>query len=88
MPSPRLLFRTVVDANVPRQTRKTAIDGFATVEATTQLRVIEVTSGLAGPYRRQALSTLGQCKATETLERLADDSSLHRFLRKQADAVT
>ncbi|ELZ17426.1 hypothetical protein [Natrinema limicola] len=86
MPSQRSLFQTAVDANVPRQTRETAINGLAMAGATTQLRVIVVTSGLAGPYRRQALSALDLCGATDELERLAADSSLHRSLRKQAEA--
>jgi len=87
MSSPSSLFRTVVDKNVPHETRKAAIDELAEIDATTQLRVIVVTDGFNGSFRRQALSGLGQCRATTELATLADDRSLPTSLRKRADRL-
>ena len=84
MPAPRSLFQTVVDKNAPHRTREDAIDTLAEEDATTQLRVVAVTSGLAGPYRRRAVNALGRCRATDELEGLAADDSLDSSLRKQA----
>ena len=84
MSSPRSLFQTVVDKNAPRHAREDAINGLAEAGATTQLRLIVVTSGLDGGYRRQALNALGQCRATNELEKLVDDRSLAQPLREQA----
>ncbi|GAB3320026.1 hypothetical protein [Haloplanus salinarum] len=84
MSSPRSLFQTVADKNAPRHAREDAINGLAEAGATTQLRLIVVTSGLDGGYRRQALNALGQCRATNELEKLVDDRSLAQPLREQA----
>jgi hypothetical protein len=88
MSSPRSLFQTVVDKNAPRHAREDAIDGLSEAGATTQLRLIVVTSGLDGQYRRQALNALGQCQATSELETLADDISLAQSLRERAKELT
>jgi len=88
MSGSRSLFQTVVDKKVPRHTREDAIDGLREAGATTQLRLIVVTSGLDGQYRRQALNALGQCQATSELETLADDISLAQSLRERAKELT
>jgi len=88
MSSPRSLFQTVVDKNAPRHAREDAIDGLAETGATTQLRLIVVTSGLDGRYRRLALNALGQCRAKNELETLADDRSLAQPLRERAIELT
>ncbi|AKU09682.1 hypothetical protein [Haloferax gibbonsii] len=84
MSSPRSLFRTVVDKNAPRGTREDAIDELADERATTQLRLVVVTSGLDGRYRRQALNALSRCRATDALDELANDTSLGPPLRERA----
>ena len=84
MPSPRSLFRTVVSKNTPRERREAAIDSLEALDATTNLRVIVVTAGLDGPFRRQALAALGRCGATEPLDRSATDTSLDPALQKRA----
>ena len=84
MSSPRSLFQTIVDKNAPRHAREDAINGLAKAGATTQLRLIVVTNGLYGRYRRQALNALGQCRATNELEKLVDDRSLAQPLRERA----
>ena len=87
MSSPRSLFRTAVDKNVPHETRKTAIDELAEIAATTQLRVIVVADGFNGSFRRQALNGLGRCRATTELAALADNASLPTPLRRRADRL-
>ena len=87
MSSPRSLFRTAVDKNVPHETRTTAIDELAEIAATTQLRVIVVAGGFDGSFRRQALNGLGRCRATTELAALADDRSLPTALRERADQL-
>jgi hypothetical protein len=84
MSSPRSLFQTVVGKNVPRDAQEDAFDGLAAAGATTQLRLVVVTSGLDGRYRRRALNALGQCRATNELETLVDDRSLAQPLRERA----
>jgi len=84
MPSPSSLFQTVVHKNAPRETREDAIERLEELGATKQLRVIVVTGGLDGRYRRQALNALGRCKATTELEQLANNRSVDTPLRKQA----
>jgi hypothetical protein len=84
MPSPRLLFQTVMNKSTQRAERESAIDALAELDATTQLRVVAVSAGLDGPYRRRAVNALGRCRATETLDGLADDTSLDSTLRKRA----
>lgn len=88
MSGSRSLFQTVVDKNVPRHAREDAIDGLTEAGATTQLRLIVVTSGLDGQYRRQSLNALGQCRATSELETLADDISFAQSLRERAKELT
>lgn len=84
MASPRALFQTVVDKNSPRGTRETAIERLDELDATTQLRVIVVTAGLDGRFRRQAINALGRCRAEDELGVLADDTSLASPLRRRA----
>ncbi|MFD1632832.1 hypothetical protein ACOZ4L_15120 (plasmid) [Haloplanus ruber] len=88
MSSPRSLFQTVVDKSAPRHAREDAIDALAAAGATTQLRVVAVTSGLDGRYRRTALNALGQCRAMNELETLVDDRSLAQPLRERAEELT
>jgi hypothetical protein len=88
MSSPRSLFQTVVGKNVPRDAREDAVDGLAAARATTQLRLVVVVRGLDGRYRRRALNALGQCRAKNELETLADDRSLAQPLRERATELT
>lgn len=88
MSGPRSLFQTVIDKNVPRNAREDAIDGLTEARATTKLRLIVVTSGLDGQYRRLALNALGQYRATSELKTLVDDISLAQSLRERAKELT
>jgi hypothetical protein len=88
MSSPRSLFQTIVGKNAPRHAREDTVDGLAKAGAPTQLRLIAVTNGLSGRYRRQALNALGRCRATNELEKLVDDRSLAQPLRERATELT
>ncbi|EMA55931.1 MULTISPECIES: hypothetical protein [Halococcus] len=65
-----------------------AIDELGEEGAATQLRIIAVTGGLNGSYRRRAVNTLGQCGAITDLERVAEDTSVHPSIQMQAEELT
>lgn len=87
MDSPRALFRTAVNKNAPHEARNEAIDTLVEVGATTQLRVIVVTDGLSGSFRRRALNGLDQCQATAALSALVNDVSLPTALQQRAERL-
>ena len=84
MPSPETLFQRVVNKTVPRGDRKTAIDELGQLGAAKQLRVVAVSGGLRGTYRRQAVEELGTCDAVEALDAVATNRAVEPTLRERA----
>ena len=80
-------FQTAVTKNVSRTQRYDAIDSLVRSSETTNLGILVRMGGLRGEFRRHALDGLAECNATETLEELAEDTTVEPSLRRRARAL-
>ncbi|MFC4436641.1 MULTISPECIES: hypothetical protein [Natrialbaceae] len=78
-------FQTAARSNVSHAHRREAIGRLIDADERTNLALLVKMSGLRGEYRRQALEGLGECNATETLEDLAENTTIDPSLRRRAD---
>ncbi|MDJ1431266.1 hypothetical protein [Halostagnicola sp. A-GB9-2] len=80
-------FQTAVRKNVQRENRYEAIDRLVEKGERTNLSIIVQMGGLDGEFRRRALEGLSNCRATEELEELAEDTTVAPSLRRRADEL-
>ncbi|MFP8956719.1 hypothetical protein ACLI4Y_08320 [Natrialbaceae archaeon A-CW3] len=80
-------FQTAVTKNVSRTQRYDAIDSLVRSSETKNLGILVRMGGLRGEFRRDALDGLAECNATETLEELAEDTTVEPSLRRRARAL-
>ena len=69
--------QTVMTHSVPREERQSAIETLTEAGRTTDLAVLVRVDGLPGGLRRQAADGLRSCGASDLLEELATDRSIH-----------
>jgi hypothetical protein len=77
-------FQTAVKSSVSHANRREAIDRLVENDERRNLALIVEMGGLRGEFRRRALEGLGECNASDQLEKLAEDTTVDPSLRRRA----
>lgn len=86
MTTPPTTFQTAVNRSTTDCQRHRAIDRLAAAGDTDSLRLLVMTDGLEGEFRRRALKRLLEQDDRSPLEKLAEEATLDPRLRRNVRA--